>query len=115
MNFRKISENYYEFKIDDEVLSISISKFLFHNISFELKRLTDTGKSVNLMKAFNIIKEIILNYAKVRTEVNEAILVFYPNDKIDRVRWINLCEFYIKRNSTKVSRIEDFILAFQIK
>lgn len=115
MNFRKISENYYEFKIDEEVLSISISKFLFHNISFELKRVTDSGKSVNLMKAFNIIKEIIFDYLKIRTEVHEAILVFYPNEKIDKVRWINLCEFYVKRNSMKVSRIGDHILSFQIK
>jgi hypothetical protein len=115
MNFKKINENYYEFKIDNEVLSVKISKFLFHNISFELQRITDTGKSVNLIKALSIIKEIIINYVKNRKEVSEVILIFHENKKINKLKWINICESYIRRNSIEVHRMGDYILAFRIK
>jgi hypothetical protein len=114
MNFKKISENKYTFTVDNDDLSIIISKFIYHNVSFELTRDTENTENLNLFKIFNIIKSIIFDYAKNKPEVDEYFIIFNDNDRINKEKWIKACRYYVSRQDVKMSILREEVLVFKI-
>jgi hypothetical protein len=118
MSFKRISENYFLIDADGEKLSMNIERFLWHHCAFTLGRETENLKNVNLFKVFNDMKNIVVLYTKEKPEIHDVFLQFNPNLRIDRDRWINLCEYYISKKhddiEVKVNRLSNIGLIFRI-
>ncbi len=114
MNFKKINENKYTFIVDNDDLSVIISKFIYHNVSFELTRDTENTENLNLFKIFNIIKSIIFDYDKNKPEVDEYFIIFNDNDRINKEKWIKACRYYVSRQDVKMSILREEVLVFKI-
>lgn len=114
MSFKRINENYFVIDADGEELSISIEKILWHHCSFSLARVTENLETVNLFKVFNDIRDIVFLYLDEKPEIHDIFLQFNPNIRIDRDRWIKLCEYYLRRHQVVVHRIENIGLTFRV-
>ena len=114
MSFKRISENYFIIDADGEQLSMQIERFLWHHCSFTLGRVTENLETVNLFKVFNDMRDIVVLYTNEKPEIHDIFLQFNPNLRIDRDRWINLCEYYLKRQPVSVSRVGNVGLIFRV-
>ena len=114
MSFKRISENYFIIEADGEQLSMQIERILWHHCSFSLGRVTENLESVNLFKVFNDMRDIVILYTNEKPEIHDIFLQFNPNLRIDRDRWINLCEYYLKRQPVSVNRVGNMGLIFRV-
>lgn len=114
MSFKRINENYFLIDEGGEQLSIRIEKFLWHHCAFSLSRETENKEKVNLFSVLNDMRDIVKIYTNENTEIHDIFLQFNHNDRIDKKRWMDICEAYLKRQSVSVNRLGDFILVFRI-
>jgi hypothetical protein len=110
MSFTKIDDNNYIIDEDGEKLRVIVQKYLYHAALFSLTRETETKEKVNLFRVLNIFRDIVKSYKKQRPEVDEIFFQFLPNEKIDTSRWIDICEFYLKRQPIKVTRLSNLLI-----
>jgi hypothetical protein len=114
MSFKRINENYFIIDESGEKLSIKIEKILWHHCAFSLIRESETKEKVNLFSVLNDIKDIVILYTNEKPEIHDIFLQFLNNDRIDKKRWIDICEAYLKRQNVSVTRVYDIMLVFRI-
>jgi len=114
MSFKRINENYFTIDEGGEQLSITIERILWHHCAFSLNRVTDTKDKVNLFSVLNDIRDIVVLYTNEKPEIHDIFLQFNNNDRIDKKRWMDICEAYLKRQPVSVTRIYDLALVFRI-
>lgn len=111
MAFSKINDHTFLIDENGEIIKVVAEKFLYHNAIFHLIRETNTQKNVNLFRVLNQFRDIVVYYKQEHPEVDEFFFQFFPNEVIDTQKWIDICEFYLKRQKVNVSRMGPLLVA----
>lgn len=97
MSFSKIDKYNYLIEESGDKLIIQTQKHLYHAAVFVLHREVRVKENVNLFAVLNNIRDIVKVYKTEFPEVYEIFFQFLPNKQLDFEKWINICEYYLRR------------------